>query len=87
MMRGLLTLVLFLILYSALKTIIRSAVHAFHREDREERPGLRGEDMVLDPQCGTYVVKERAITRRTRGTITYFCSEDCARQFESQHRS
>ena len=38
--------------------------------------------MVLDPGCRTYVVKDRAVTRRIRGSVHSFCSEACARRYE-----
>jgi len=79
-MRGILVLVLFIALYYAFKIVVRSAVQSLHREVK--RPRIMGDDMVQDPQCRTYVVKERAVARRVRGTTTYFCSEACARQFE-----
>jgi len=83
-MRGILTLIILILVYYALKTVVRSAVQAYYRE--EKRPRIMGEDMVLDPQCSTYVVKERAVTRTVRGTTTYFCSEACAARFEERRR-
>jgi hypothetical protein len=35
------------------------------------------DDMVLDPQCQTYVPKNEAITQAGN----YFCSPECARLF------
>jgi len=36
-----------------------------------------GEQMVLDPQCQTYVPKSEALVRQGK----YFCSEECARLY------
>ena len=33
--------------------------------------------LVKDPVCGTYVVRERAITASSGGETHYFCSEKC----------
>ncbi len=84
MIRSILIFILTLLIYSALRTIFHSAVKAYRGE--EERPKLRGEDMVLDPQCKTYVLKDRATSRRIRGKLTYFCSASCARQYEDSDR-
>jgi hypothetical protein len=35
------------------------------------------DDMVLDPQCQTYVPKNEAISQQGN----YFCSRECARLF------
>lgn len=82
-MRSLLIFVSIIVLYYALKTIFRSAMKAYH-----EQPGrrLKGEEMVLDPECRTYVIKDRAVTRRIRGSIHSFCSEACAQRYEEAHR-
>jgi hypothetical protein len=39
-----------------------------------------GDDMVLDPQCQTYVPKSEALWREGN----YFCSRECARLFLSR---
>jgi YHS domain-containing protein len=43
--------------------------------------------MVQDPQCRTYVVKDRALIRRIGGRTVYFCSAACADNYERGHRS
>jgi YHS domain-containing protein len=82
--RAILYIILVLVLYQALKAVIRSAVSAYHGDSRPLRPG--GSDMVLDPNCRTYVVKDRAVTRRLRGETAYFCSASCAEEFEKKSR-
>ena len=37
----------------------------------------RGEEMVLDPECGTYVPRNDAIKAQVKGAAHYFCSTDC----------
>lgn len=83
-MRGLLILICLVVVYYAVKTIIRSAIRGYQEQGARAR--LKGEEMVLDPQCRTYVIRERAVTRRVGGTTHYFCSEACARQYEEGHR-
>lgn len=83
-MRSLLVFIALVVLYYALKTAVRSALKAYREEGGRAR--VRGEEMIFDPQCRTYVVKERAVTRRIGGSVHSFCSEDCARKYEEAHR-
>ncbi len=84
-MRGLLIFIAIIVIYYALKTVFRSALKAYY--DEQDAPSrLKGEEMVLDPECGTYVVKGRATTRRIQGNILSFCSEACAQRYEEKHR-
>jgi YHS domain-containing protein len=82
MLRGILLFVCILIIYNAIKTIFRSAHNAYHREDPRTR--IMGDEMVQDPECRTYVLKDRAVVRRIRGSSIYFCSEACARRYEEK---
>ncbi|HET7004416.1 MAG TPA: PP0621 family protein [Candidatus Binatia bacterium] len=58
------------IVYSALKPLLRGRV-------KPADPAQLGEQMVLDPQCQTYVPKSEAVVRQGR----FFCSEECARRY------
>jgi len=40
-------------------------------------PAQLGEQMVLDPQCQTYVPKSDAVIRQGK----FFCSEECAQRY------
>ncbi len=85
MIRSLLIFFFILIIYYAVKTVIRSAFTAYHEEE-PPRTRFKGNELVQDPQCRTYVIKERAVTRRIRGKLCSFCSEACARQYEEMNR-
>jgi len=43
-------------------------------------PG-RGEEMVRDPQCGTYLPRGDALEKTVRGERHYFCSRECRDAF------
>jgi YHS domain-containing protein len=86
MIRSILVLIFILVIYYSLKTLVRSALKGYYGEE-EKRTQLKGEDMVLDPQCRTYVLKERAVARRVHGRPAYFCSEACAQKFVEQNRA
>lgn len=77
MIRFILIFICAMIIYSAVRTVFRAARRAYY--DEKPRDRIMGDDMVLDPECRTYVVKGRAIVRRVGGIQIYFCSEACAR--------
>lgn len=83
-MRGLLVFIAVIVVYYAFKTIVRSALKSYAGEGSRKR--IEGEDMVLCPECRTYVVKDRAVTRRIGGAVHSFCSEGCADRYEQKQR-
>lgn len=84
MIRAILLFILFVVVYQAIKAVVRSMIHASGDPSGSSR--LPGEEMVLDPQCRTYVLKERAVTRRVGGTQVHFCSTHCADEYERLQR-
>jgi uncharacterized protein len=86
MIRGLFILFCVTVVYYALKTVFRSAVRSYHEEDRKS-DRLMGEEMIQDPECRTYIPKDRAITRRIGGKLCSFCSETCAKRYEEKIRT
>jgi uncharacterized protein len=87
MIRSLLIFVAVLVVYYALKAVLRSALRGYYAEERRAATVLPGEEMVQDPECRTYIVKSRAVTRRVQGKLCAFCSEACARQYEEKNRT
>jgi uncharacterized protein len=72
-------LFLFLIAYLLLSLLKAYLIgHKSGRRSRDSRTA--GEDMVLDPQCQTYVPKSEALLREGK----YFCSQECARLYLSR---
>jgi uncharacterized protein len=45
----------------------------------------RGEEMVLDPQCGTFLPRGDALEGRVAGEKHYFCSKECRQAYQSRH--
>jgi hypothetical protein len=71
----LLRLLLFVIVAWIVFTALRAYFSA--RKGSGRNPNLtrpKGEEMVLDPQCQSYVPKSEALLRKGN----YFCSEKCA---------
>ncbi len=86
MIRNLLGLVFIIVVYYTVKTVLRYALKAYHGEDSGTAQ-LRGKEMVLDPECQTYVIRDRAVTRRLGGKNYFFCSDACARRYQEKQSS
>lgn len=86
MMRSLLIFILIVVVYQAVKTVFRAALSTYHSGEKKP-PRIPGEEMVQDPQCRTYVVKDRALIRHIGRRKEYFCSAACAEAYERDHRS
>jgi uncharacterized protein len=84
-MRGLLFILSLFLIFSVIRTVVRSAVKAYHEKEPQSR--IMGDEMVQDPECRTYVVKDRAVTRHIGGRPLYFCSDACAGRYEDKHRT
>ena len=69
LLRFLFFLLLFYLLYRIYFSTGGAKRPAGKRDD-----GARGEEMVLDPQCKSYLPKSEAMLRGDQ----YFCSERCA---------
>ena len=70
-------LILFLLCYvafAALRSIVRRGKD---RRSRQTQSDTKGEDMVLDPQCQSYIPKSNAVAQSGR----YFCSRECAQLY------
>jgi len=87
MIRFLLFFLVIFVIYSALKIVVRSAVKGYREDEKGRSRRVMGDEMVLDPECHTYVVKDRAVTRHIRGTLTHFCSDACAQRYEEKNRA
>lgn len=46
--------------------------------DPGPQPRGQVEELVKDPVCGVHTARSSAIVGRYRGSIAYFCSEECA---------
>jgi hypothetical protein len=74
----LLRLILIFLICYILITVVRSLIgRGKDAVSNRVKANLDGEEMVLDPQCHSYVPKSDAITQSGR----YFCSQECARLY------
>ncbi|WP_429886314.1 YHS domain-containing protein [Geoalkalibacter halelectricus] len=51
---------------------------------RRRAGGRQGEDLVQDPQCGTYVPRSEAVEAQVGGARLYFCSTQCRDAFRAR---
>ena len=55
---------------------------------RKNIPGAdRGEDMVFDEMCKSYISKENAITIEQGGKVHYFCGGACSQMFRNSNQA
>jgi len=79
MIRLLLLAALFYLGYSLLRTFLR--VLPGHKGSPPPAKSSRGEEMVRDPHCGTYLPRSDALEMTVRGEKHYFCSKACRDAF------
>ena len=56
------------------------------RAQRPSSPPAKGELMVRDPVCGTFVLPSRATSMRDRSGTHYFCSDRCRETYKDAPR-
>ncbi len=74
-MRILQFLLLFWLFYALVKALSGSSRRRPAQPPPEKTAA--GEEMVQDPQCGTYVPRSLALEAVIDGQTLYFCSEKC----------
>ena len=77
-------LIFFIILLYILYRIVRGLLKSVSSRKTDSK--VRGGDvdeMVQDPQCGTYVPRRDAVQKLIEGRPYMFCSEECAKQYET----
>ncbi len=83
-MRALLFAVYVLIAWWAMRALLRWLIQARAKPERRDAGLPPDADMVRDPECGVYVLKDRAVTRIIRGSVLCFCGEACAAAHEAR---
>jgi len=80
MIRLLLLALLFFLAYTVYNAVVRSLPGRRGGATPREK-GRQGEEMVRDPQCGTYVPRGDALEKSVRGKKYFFCSVRCRDTF------
>lgn len=83
-MRALMFAAYVLIAWYVARAVLRWLLQSPPKPERRDAGLPPDADMVRDPECGVYVLKERAVTKVIRGSVLCFCSEDCAAKNEAR---
>jgi YHS domain-containing protein len=80
MIKLLLLILLGFVGYTMIQGLIRPKQH---RDDKLPRNRSRdGEQMVEDPQCGTFLPISDAVAANIHGREHFFCSKKCLKEFK-----
>jgi YHS domain-containing protein len=81
--RFLIWALLLLVVFRALRSLLAGIVQgASAPPPPRGRPPEKGELMVRDPVCGTFVLPSRAVSARDRSGTHYFCSDRCLQAYQ-----
>jgi len=83
MSRLILLILLFLLLYTILRYLIKGVL--VHRKilGRESGP----EELVQDPYCQTYIPRRTAVRKRIAGRMLYFCNQECLKNYLRRNKN
>jgi YHS domain-containing protein len=88
MLRYLLLLILLAIVARAFWRIVDGVLEGMRgappRAGRAATPAAPGVPMARDPVCGTFVVRDRAITIGAGDRRVYFCSAACRDKYQAR---
>jgi len=79
------TFLFFLFFYMVYKAGAKALKFIFFPQSEREKEKL-AVDLVQDPSCNTYIDKKRALQKNIRGSVFYFCSEECLKHYEETHK-
>lgn len=58
--------------------------HRYKDSQDNTREMYSSESLKRDPICGNYVAEDLAVKRRYNGQIYFFCSQNCANEFDNR---
>lgn len=77
MQRILFYIALMVLGYFLIKKLLKSFFGSSDLQERKPASPEPQADMIRDPQCGKYFMKERGIKGVVEGKVMHFCSEEC----------
>jgi YHS domain-containing protein len=84
MVRYLLLLILVAIVARAFWRVVGGVVEGMRGPAPAGRTPVAGVQMERDPVCGTFVVRERAVTLGSGDRRLYFCSAGCRDKYQAR---
>jgi len=82
MIRLLLLALAFYVIWNLLGMLLRSLSGPATSTPPEK--SAAGEEMVRDPQCGTFIPRSDALSKNIGGTTHYFCSARCRDSYRAK---
>lgn len=81
-------LIVLILIYVGYKvvTLLRRVKSRDTGDDRGYAAPLKGEDLVQDPFCGTYVPQSQSYVKEIDGREKYFCSRECCEKYLSERK-
>jgi len=78
-------LILLILIYVGYKVVtsLRRVKSRDARGRQVDSAPLKGEDLVQDPLCGTYIPTSQAYIKEIEGRQQYFCSRECCEKYLS----
>lgn len=70
-----------LILYIAYRLLRNDLLRRMRKNQSTPKPPIEEREMVQDPTCGTYIIKNSEYTVNKENTLYHFCSIDCKNAF------
>lgn len=80
-MKVIIFIILIYLLYKIIKTV-RQLKPSENKNDQFQSSSSRGEDLVEDPVCHTYVPLSQAYKKEISGKSYYFCSRQCGEKYQ-----
>jgi hypothetical protein len=77
--------ILFYLGYRILKPWVAPFLGGSEEEPHAGSPPEEAE-LIRDPQCGTYFLRQRGVAARVGGRSVYFCSAECRDKYLVNHR-
>jgi hypothetical protein len=85
MIRLLFYAILIYLAYRFLKPWIASLINSSNNDPQDSSSPAEAE-LIRDPQCGTYFLRQRGVEARIGGSSVYFCSNECRDKYLLKHR-
>ncbi len=85
MLRVVFYLILIYLAYRILKPWVISLIGQ-NKEHDYTPPSSEEAELIRDPQCGTYFLRQRGVQAKIGGRTHYFCSEECRDKYLVSHK-
>lgn len=71
--------------YFLAKKFIKSLFGPSSTDEQEPGAPPSDADLIQDPQCGKYFLRQRGVKGVVEGKVLHFCSEECYDKYLKRH--